>query len=114
EGKKFLEFMSPSDKLSAVHIEDLLKRSNKQGGFIKPKTIDDIEKFILKKASYILPYIEENDELEYKSGAVFHGKKNKMIGTLHGDEMKWLEMLENEYSSQLIEFPYEGKTSVIR
>src|SRR5699024_6333399 len=52
--------------------------------------------------------------LEYKSGAVFHGKKNKMIGTLHGDEMKWLEMLENEYSSQLIEFPYEGKTSVIR
>lgn len=110
DAKDLLEFTTPNDKLPALHIENLLNESSKQVGFLKPKAIGDLEEFNLQKESYVLPYLHIKEYLEYKSGAVFHGKKDKMVGVLNDQEMNGLELIEGEHTTKIIEFPFKEKT----
>src|SRR5699024_1891832 len=84
EAKDLLEFKNPENKLPAIHMDELLKLRSEETGFPKSLTIGDIEEFHLRNRSYILPIISiKNKDIEQReSGAIFHGQRKKMIGTL--------------------------------
>lgn len=114
EAKKILDFTTPEDKLPATHVDDLLKQSSNQVGYLKPITVGDIEEFHLRKISFVLPYLTLHEYVEYKSGAIFHGPQDKMVGIFNPDEMTGLELLKGEQSVKIIDFPYKDKTFVLK
>ena len=114
KAKELLNFTTPNDKLPAMHIEELLEKSSDQLGFLKPRVVGDIEEDHLREKSYVLPYLDIKEYLEYKYGAVFHGPKDKMVGILNDDEMNGLEMIEGVHTTKIIEFPYKGRTFALK
>lgn len=114
EAKKMLEFTTPNHRLPANNIIELLEKSSQEIGLLFPKTSGDIEEFHLENNSYVLPYLQITDKLEYSSGAVFHGPLNKMIGTLDDDDMLALGLIKGEQTPSIIDFPYKGESFAIR
>lgn len=114
KAKEFLDYSPADKKLPILHIEDILEKSSEQVGFLKPKVIGDIEEFHLRENSYILPYLQLNEYIDYIGGAVFHGPLNKMVGLFHEEEMEGLEMLKREHTTKIIEFPYKEKTFALK
>lgn len=105
--KELLEFTTPENKLPALHIEQLLLQSSKHSGFLRPIVVGDIEEYHLRGNSYVLPLLELNETIEYKSGAIFHGQKKEMVGTFNADEMEGLELMESNVTEKVIDFPYK-------
>lgn len=114
EAKKLLEFQSPNSRLPAKHIVELLERSSQQVGLLKPHVSGDIEEFNLRKNSFVLPYLEVDDYLSYKSGAVFLGPLEKMVGTLNADEMHAIGMVKGDTTTNTAEFLYKGESFALK
>jgi len=110
EAKKTLEFYTPNYELPTRNIEELLEKGSHHVGFLQPEVAGDIDEYHFKNVSYVLPYIRMNDYLEYETGAVFHGSKNKMVGRFNEDEMQGLSMIKGEQTKKIVEFPYKDET----
>lgn len=107
EANKVLEYTTPGVKLPSMHIEELLERSSRETGLFTPTTLGDIEEYHLRKNSYVLPYLEMEEILSYKAGAVFHGPQDKMVGLFNMDDMLALSFFQGENTTKIIEFPYQ-------
>lgn len=105
--EKLFEFKTPEDKLSAVHIDQLLEKTNKERGFFEATTIGNLEEYHLRGNSYVLPLLEVTDEIEYQAGAVFNGPEDKMVGTFNLEEMRGLELIDGVSEGKVSEFTYK-------
>ena len=114
KAKDTLDFTTTEEQLPAKHIERILEEGSKQIGNISPKTVGDLEEYHLQENSYILPYIEIEQFVEQKQGAVFHGRLKKMVGLFNEEEMHGVELMRGNQQVQIIEFPYEGKTVALK
>lgn len=114
KAKEVFEFTTDEELFPARHVEKILEQGSKQVGNISLITIGDLEEFHLSGKSYVLPYIEINDFVEQKKGAVFHGKENIMVGVFSEEEMQGLEFMKGTQQVKLIDFKYEGKTVALK
>lgn len=109
EAKTILDFTTPEEILPAIHLDDLLERSSKELGYSKPLVLGDLEEYHLRGRSYLLPLLEVSETLNYKSGAVFQGSKDQMVGVFNQDEMQGYELLASNPIENVIEFTHEDK-----
>lgn len=109
EAKKVLEFTTPEEKLPSIHLNKLLEQSHEQFGYLEAMTIGEIEEAHLRERSYLLPLIEVQDTLLYKSGAVFHGPEEKMVGILSPNEMQGIELASRKAIEEVVEFSYKDE-----
>lgn len=114
KAKETFEYTTDEELLPVRHIEKIIEQGSKQIGNISPITIGDLEEFHLIGKSYVLPYLEINDFVEQKKGAVFHGNENKMVGIFNEEEMQGLEFMKSTQQLKLIEFTYEDKTVALK
>lgn len=115
KAKDILDFTTSEEQLPAKHIEKILEQGSKQVGNISPKTVGDLEEYHLEGNSYILPYVETEEEfVEQKQGAVFHGRLNKMVGLFNEEEMHGFELMTGNQQVKIIDFNYEGKTLALK
>lgn len=110
EGKKLLDFQTTEDKLPSIHMDELVEHSTNEVGFLKPLTLGDIEEFHFRNRSYVLPQLSLDDTIQRKSGAVFQGPKEKMVGNLNASELQGLELYQGNAKEKVIDFKYKDRT----
>lgn len=104
--KKLLDITPVENKIPAIHINELLDQNIKHGGFIQQKAIGDVDEDLLIGKSFVLPYIQNADEIKITQGAVFNGQKDQMVGVLNADEMTGLELINAKSKNKVIEVTY--------
>lgn len=109
EAKSMLEVQEPESELPARDIRMLLEQSYENTGYFRPLTIGDVEQYHMKDRSFVLPYLILEEHVERKGGAVFHGPKKKMIGTLGVEATHGMEIFSGKSKRSLIDFPEDDE-----
>lgn len=107
--KELLEFTTHEEKLPAMHINDLLEQTTSHLGFLRTYVVGEIEEFHLNNSSFVLPMLTKGDYIEQNMGAVFHGAKQKVIGTLNESELEGLEFIIGPILKKIITVNHHNK-----
>lgn len=105
--KDLLDITTDEQMLPAEHINKLLEQTVKHAGFSKQEPLGDIDESVIVGNSFILPYIEYDEEIKLNSGAVFHGEKNQMVGLFNEDEMIGLQFTLGTSKNRVINTNYK-------
>lgn len=106
--KQILESEPKAEKLPSIYIDDLLNTGYEKSGLYRPEVIGDIQEKLLRKSSFVLPMLTPvENRIEYAGGAVYHGHKNQMVGTLTDLELTGLNLAIGNKKSGTLETTYK-------
>lgn len=109
EARELLDFQPKNEQLPAVFINDMLEKSLEKTGLFKPALVGDIHQYLLRNNSFTIPRMSlKGNNIEYDGSAVFHGYKDRMVGTLNKEEMTALNLMLNGMNGGTLEFEYKG------
>lgn len=115
EAKALFDFKPENAKLPAVYINDMLEDSLEKTSLFKPVLVGDIHEFLLTNRSFTIPKMtSKGDKVQYEGAAVFHGFKDKMVGSLDRDEMIGLNLIMGGMHGGTLEFDFEGDLITFR
>lgn len=104
DAHSILNFKTDANEVPIIFLDELLEQNEKHAGFLKPIVLGELEEFHLQNNSYVLPYVELDEQIENKRGAVFHGQEQKMVGTLNANELQGLAILMGEAKENIVDF----------
>lgn len=108
QGNKILDYKSVEEKVPSIHLNSLMELGIQESGYFLVKTVGDIEEYHLEKNSYVLPIIKIDENMQYETGAVFHGTKSQMVGIFSPEELIGLDLIVRNSQGKVIELEYKG------
>lgn len=105
DAKKAMEINAQNDKLPVMFINFISENNKKTASFLPFTNIGEIQSYLLKGNSFVVPRIFVVDKnAKILGAAVFNSEDQKMIGTLNEKETLGLNFITDEVKSTAIEF----------
>lgn len=110
EAKDVLDIQPENEKIPAIYIDNMLEDSLRETSLFKPVYVGDIHEYLLTNNSFTIPkIIAAENKAEYGGAVVYHGFKNRIVGSLTKEEMIGLNLVSSkDMHGGILELNFEG------
>lgn len=109
QASSILDVLPENEQVPALYLDNLLEYSLENTSLFRPIEVGPIHEHLLKNDSFTIPQVTPEDgEITYKGGAVFHGKKDRLVGTMNKEEMTGMDVITGGNHGGSIEFKYNN------
>lgn len=115
EAASIMELEPEGELLPIMYIESTFENTDQTLQILSAPRIGDVNEFLLDNNSFAIPMIKSVENHGHIEGAaVFRGDTDTMVGMLHKDEVKGLNLIKGSSQGGVIDFYYHEKMMDLR
>ena len=108
EASNYLDILPENEKIPSKYLSNVLENKSNLD-IAQPITVGNVQSYLLSNRSFIIPLISQVNEttVNYEGISVYNGSKNKIVGTLTGDEAKGLNFIHSKNKTGTINLTFD-------
>lgn len=110
QASNYLDILPENEKIPSKYLSNVLENKSNLD-IAQPITVGNVQSYLLTNRSFIIPLINQvNDTtVNYEGLSVYSGSKNKIVGTLTGDEAKGVNFIHSKNKTGTINLTFEDQ-----